>query len=653
MKTITFFQRIFIASLLLVMLSVNAFSAAFTKGNLVVTRVGAGTVALANVFTPIFLDEYTPTGTFVQSVPLPTVASGINQPIGLSGNTRNMEGTLNLSVDKRYLLTSGYKNNLAGVPGSSNSRIIARVDVNGVVNSSTQLNELSSTVRGVASTNGTDLWIGNGPAYTTIGAVTNSTTPAQVLSTASFMGAINMGIYDNKLYNCGAVAQNRFGYFDATAPSPGNQTYTTLASYNGANGTVNGQIAGPNSFVMFDLDPTIPGVDVLYVAEDVYNPYPTSTTDNTSKGLTKFSKNATGLWVKTGSASCPTTTNGLTGLTGTYNASTGVTLYAVTESVDATGGLTSTAPTSIVTITDNTGYNGTLSGSLSLVVTSGTNTAFRGIAFAPEGAAYSTNAASNIAKTAATLNAAITADGGNIITERGFNYSTTAGVKITDNKNIVAGTTGAYTQNLAGLSLNTKYYAAAYVTNSVGTTQGNEVSFYTLAEVPSAPTVNNPSSSTLAVTVNVNGNPAATTFAIQETGSSNYVQADGTLAATAVWQTAATWATKTVTGLAANTSYTFVTKARNGALVETALSAATISSTITTALNNTSNELPLVASNGKIKFTAQAGEKLEVYNTVGQRIINMLTSEGENTIAIPFKGVAMVKVGSRVAKVAL
>ena len=652
MKTITFFQRIFIASLLLVMLSANAFSAAFTKGNLVVTRVGAGTVALANVFTPIFLDEYTPTGTFVQSVPLPTVASGINQPIGLSGNTRMTEGDLNLSSDKRYLLTSGYKTNLAGVPGSSNnSRIIARIDVNGVVNSSTQLNELSSTVRGVASTNGTDLWIGNGPAYTTIGAVTSTATPAQVLSTASFMGALNLGIYDNKLYNCSNVAQNRFGYFDATAPSPGNQTYTTLASYNGAGGTVNNQIVCPNSFVMFDLDPTIPGVDVLYVAEDIYNPG--LTTDNTSKGLTKFSKNATGLWVKTGSASCPTTTNGLTGLTGTYNAGTGVTLYAVTESVDATGGTTSTAPTSIVTITDNTGYNGTLSGSLSLVVTSGTNTAFRGIAFAPEGAAYSTNAASNITKTSATLNATVTANGGNTITERGFNYSTTAGVKITDNKNIVAGTTGAYTQNLAGLSLNTKYYAAAYVTNSVGTTQGNEISFYTLAEIPTAPTVNNPTANTLSVTVNVNGNPAATTFAIQEKTTSNYVQADGTLAATAVWQTAATWATKTVTGLAANTSYTFVTKARNGALVETALSAATISSTITTALNNTSNELPLVASNGKIKFTAQAGEKLEVYNTVGQRIINMLTSEGENTIAIPFKGVAMVKVGSRVAKVAM
>ncbi|MEI2748115.1 MAG: hypothetical protein V9E88_05085 [Ferruginibacter sp.] len=61
----------------------------------------------------------------------------------------------------------------------------------------------------------------------------------------------------------------------------------------------------------------------------------------------------------------------------------------------------------------------------------------------------------------------------------------------------------------------------------------------------------------------------ATEFAIQEAGSGNYVQADGSLGGTAVWQTAATWGTKTVTGLSVNTSYSFQVKARNGASVET------------------------------------------------------------------------------------
>jgi hypothetical protein len=73
----------------------------------------------------------------------------------------------------------------------------------------------------------------------------------------------------------------------------------------------------------------------------------------------------------------------------------------------------------------------------------------------------------------------------------------------------------------------------------------------------------------LDVAVNVNGNPSSTEFAIYETSTGNYVQADGTLGATAVWQTATTWGTKTVTGLSASTPYTFEVNARNGANVET------------------------------------------------------------------------------------
>src|SRR5690606_8500989 len=63
-----------------------------------------------------------------------------------------------------------------------------------------------------------------------------------------------------------------------------------------------------------------------------------------------------------------------------------------------------------------------------------------------------------------------------------------------------------------------------------------------------------------------------------------YVQADGSLGATAVWQTAAAWGVETVTGLASETEYTFTVMARNGDLVETAPS---LSASATT-LDNTS-----------------------------------------------------------------
>jgi photosystem II stability/assembly factor-like uncharacterized protein len=124
--------------------------------------------------------------------------------------------------------------------------------------------------------------------------------------------------------------------------------------------------------------------------------------------------------------------------------------------------------------------------------------------------------------------------------------------------------------DFTGLSSASHYSARAYAINSVGTGYGERNDFYTLANVPSAPTVNNPTATTLDVTVNVNGNSSLTEFAIHETTQNKFVQVDGTLGATAVWQTAAAWGAKTVTGLTTGSTYTFEVKARNGDNGETA-----------------------------------------------------------------------------------
>ncbi|MDO8581970.1 MAG: fibronectin type III domain-containing protein, partial [bacterium] len=129
------------------------------------------------------------------------------------------------------------------------------------------------------------------------------------------------------------------------------------------------------------------------------------------------------------------------------------------------------------------------------------------------------------------------------------------------------------------LSVNTQYTYKVKAKDVLA----NESSFtgtqskYTLANVPGAPTVNSPTATTLTVIIDVNANPAATMFAIQEVGSGNYVQANGALGAVE-WQTYTTWggaAGVTVTGLSTNTSYTFKVMARNGDFVETALSSGT------------------------------------------------------------------------------
>jgi hypothetical protein len=45
-----------------------------SPGDLVVYRVGDGAAGLLNTGAAVFVDEYTTTGTLVQSIPLPTTA---------------------------------------------------------------------------------------------------------------------------------------------------------------------------------------------------------------------------------------------------------------------------------------------------------------------------------------------------------------------------------------------------------------------------------------------------------------------------------------------------------------------------------------------------------------------------------------------------
>lgn len=174
--------------------------------------------------------------------------------------------------------------------------------------------------------------------------------------------------------------------------------------------------------------------------------------------------------------------------------------------------------------------------------------------------------ATGITANSASSGGNVTADGGASVTSRGVVWDTNASPTILLSTKTSDGTgTGSYISSLSSLSVNTKYYYRAYATNSVGTAYGTEYNFYTLANVPSAPVVSSPTSTSLNVAVGAgDGNPGTTAYAIYETTTSRYVQSDGTLAPSAAWQTASSWGTKTVSGLTAGTTYTFQVKARNG-----------------------------------------------------------------------------------------
>jgi uncharacterized protein (TIGR02145 family) len=77
----------------------------------------------------------------------------------------------------------------------------------------------------------------------------------------------------------------------------------------------------------------------------------------------------------------------------------------------------------------------------------------------------------------------ITNDGGAEITERGVCFGTSEMPTISDQKSPSGSGAGGFTCNLKGLTGNTKYYIAAYATNSSGTGYGEINSFTTPATV--------------------------------------------------------------------------------------------------------------------------------------------------------------------------
>jgi len=137
------------------------------------------------------------------------------------------------------------------------------------------------------------------------------------------------------------------------------------------------------------------------------------------------------------------------------------------------------------------------------------------------------------------------------------------------------------TDTATGLAPNTAYTFQVKARNQAGveTAFGPPVSKTTLASVPPAPALSNPTPSTLDLDVDPGGNPAGTGFAIQCVAAADpawdgkYVDAAGNPAPAAVWQTDALWGVVTVQGLQAAADYCFQVQARNADLIATAFSA--------------------------------------------------------------------------------
>jgi hypothetical protein len=339
--------------------------AAFTAGDLVVSRVGTGAAPLTSSATDTFLDEYNPTTpAFVQSITLPTAAGNALTESG----TALAEGRLTASADGHTLSIAGYQQvpggTIAGVNG-----VVGVVNSDGTVDISTQIPfadlGASESVRATASIDGLGFWVttANFVRYVPFG---NSGSTNSIAVSNFFPSPTAPAISPAaQLYvDGGAGAQsNGVPAIDGPAaigtglPNNAGQTGSVLlgfpTSQDGA-----GNFPGPQQFVIS------PDGNTIFVADTRVDGF---------GGILEFFQSTPGFWTEVGNQQAGAgADSGLRGLAADFSGTAPI-LYATT-----TG-----STNRVVTITGGSLDGSTPSFSFTTVATAAANEVFRGVALAP------------------------------------------------------------------------------------------------------------------------------------------------------------------------------------------------------------------------------------------------------------------------------
>jgi hypothetical protein len=108
------FEPLLAVAVLVLPLAAAAQSPFFTPGNLAVLRVGDTNQVLAESGNTVYIDQFTPGGTLVNSVMVPDAGDGALLVTGTAGS----EGELARSLDGTLLAFAGYHVDLGAVNGS-------------------------------------------------------------------------------------------------------------------------------------------------------------------------------------------------------------------------------------------------------------------------------------------------------------------------------------------------------------------------------------------------------------------------------------------------------------------------------------------------------------------------------------------------------
>jgi len=343
-----------------------------TPGDILVYQSGDGSAALGTSAAAVFVDEYTPTGTLVQTFAMPQ--SGAN-PLTCSGSATT-EGIMTLSTNGQYAVLTGYGANVGTATVNTVSGINRVVGVlnlsTGAIDTTTSLTNAftGSSIRGVASIDGNEFWV-SGNSGTTNGGILYVPSVGSSSATQVSDGTLNLrgvSLFGGNLYDTTSAGSAR-GIQAVTGSTnpPTNSTGVTVTT-----------IIPPTA----DASDSFQGMFMLTVKSGDSFLDTAYLIDNTAGTLQKYSTTNGTTWTADGSSAA---VSSLLNLTGILNSNGTVTFYATTSSA---GGV-------IDKLTDSSGFGGSITGDTwstivnlttnptnpdGLTTPLGTDEAFRGLA---------------------------------------------------------------------------------------------------------------------------------------------------------------------------------------------------------------------------------------------------------------------------------